>query len=343
MDIDNAVFYDNTIEDSDVKSPLISIDNTSNANAQTTTIKNTTFDNMITNSSIIMLKNNLTSNDKLVIGGNVNIVNNTYGIKDDVAILNVAQLDIESDAKVSIYNNKTNTSSRILYLDDDFVINDRASVSIVKNALKRPVIEMGMIRFKDDAVGGNILVKDTANLIVTDNTYDATGIVTETPAAAIYMNEGKEIVIGSGLFIVDRNYTVNSDQPIHINHTYGIYSNNTNGFVVQQEGTKFNSKNRIRQIGFNETDYSRGIVYNDWIPEKVDGWTEKLHDEVFSASIAIHETLKIYDTLHKIVVQFKKHEHKTCGFATTSECQHRGIESHSSEAMNYYPITMLRT
>ena len=117
---------------------------------------------------------------------------------------------------------------------------------------------------------------------------------------------------------------------------YGIYSKNNDGFIKQINNTKLENI-KIDSIAF-DTIKGEGIIYKGWNKNTVKSWTSKLYKKDFKA-----DTNKYYDLLVQMdkedVVIKHAHAHKTCGIASTSECIHRGISTHSN--MIYDSITKM--
>ena len=120
------------------------------------------------------------------------------------------------------------------------------------------------------------------------------------------------------------------------NHMYGIYSDNTNGFIEQTSGKILAKQSEIDSIAFS-SDKGYGTIYKNWTKNNVSEWTSSIYKSVFKADTTLNEELLVQMDGKNVVIN-KAHTHKECGISTTSICQHTGIASHS-EAIQYDSFT----
>ena len=195
-------------------------------------------------------------------------------------------------------------------------------------------------------------------------------------AAGIYLDQNQYITIENGYIQMDNNKMTGTNanssdinSSTNENHMYDIfkvtsYTNYTNdaastaGIIKQVDGTKIDILNtKIKNIAFNTKSNNEGVVYSMFNADNVSGWTENIYSQTFFADIYKDNSLlvgmyKVEDevdsSIYKrfdVVIKFPDHEHYICGFATTSECNHEGIDSHSQSAnkndyiVKYTPIT----
>ena len=140
----------------------------------------------------------------------------------------------------------------------------------------------------------------SSKLNIENNFVDTTDITTgkQGGLAAVYFNQTQCFDLKAnftGSVYIKGNVATgsNADQNVHM--FTGILAegtnNNVNTMFYTSEGTKIDgTKTRIQSVGFT-ANKGIGLVFRNWTAERVEGWTDTLHREVFPASDAMFNGL----------------------------------------------------
>ena len=246
-------------------------------------------------------------------------------------------LSIPNTAKATLENiNITNNtfSKNIFEVASEPIISINGKVNITGNEIVRKADTQSIINTK------YVTFDDNGALEITGNKFDCTNITTDPTGrvSAVYVPSGSTYKIGNSYMVIKDNESINDTTSGNLNHVFGIYSENNDGFIEQLSGTKIKyDKTYVDSVAINSAD-GKGIVYKNWDSDHVEDYKEYCYQGVFEADLTLHNLLGINrnPSTHLelgVALQY----HKICGCDPLKECNHRGIASHS-EILEYAAI-----
>ena len=155
--------------------------------------------------------------------------------------------------------------------------------------------------------------------------------------AGLLLEQNQYINVASGIVVKDNTADgLNVDKGN--NHMFDVYKvteytdlNKATGFVKQVEGSIFDYQNsNFGKVAFNKKSKYQGIIYDNWT-KNIKSKDNTVYSNYYIADNYLEKKTQYYmfKDLH-LAITIKPHIHYTCGTATTSECNHTGINSHSA-------------
>ena len=315
--LDKGIFNDKTvIENNKSYEELLEV-----ANIETKeklTIKSNIATNSIITSKTIDMK------------GETVIEDNIFGSDNGSSVISVTE-DTLNIATLSIINNTSKVAGQVIASANAKIVST-GDITLKQNEVTRVGDgPQSFITSKGIELVGN------ANLIVEDNKFDVTLIPIDSypfGALIIYLDRNDVIKVGKGYVRVTGNIATGSvtyDDKNHLSQIYAINNTtDTNPIFKNTTGQKVDGANfYVEDIIFSAANGS-GIVFENWTRDTVNGWTQTLFEEVFTADTILHGAAKVLMNGDDVIIG-NNHIHKACGIATTSECKHDGVPSHSDE------------
>ena len=325
----NSTFINNgsfTLKNSDIKEQVVWLGdngtfNSNEANSEFNVIENKVQGNVFTlrhahNSLYIANKLNIRNNDftsgngvvismatnaeKFGLSGDINIIGNK--VKSRVFAVTARSLDIPDGT--------------ILRLNDNIIQNNGGNDS-------------GVLVLSN---GNNINLNNTGSLEVKNNKTDLqTAQIANYTEAILVDSESSYIYIGNGKIEVTGNVSINGEAPTDVhNDMLGIRTYNNAGVFVQNEGTTFNTGNKIENVWIS-TSY-KGYVYES--PTENNNLTNyftlnKWHIEQ-NLSFTVIDKKALW-----VVGEDDNHMHKYCGCDAGVACSHEDIEATDKELLYF--------
>ena len=228
------------------------------------------------NENVVLNKTTLKQNNvgsSLMIENNSKIESNKFATSKPSQLIYVSNGGMTIDTEMNIKSNTAlNPSNAIIDVNNNlnifegrtFEVTDNAIVSSANNRLIFVNVR-------------NYNIALNAKLIIKNNKVNcmSTAKGNENILSVMYLTSGGFINISTSSIIVKDNASIGDSSTRKENHLYGVYSDNTNGFINQVDGQMRATASYIENIAFNSED-GEGIIYKNFTASNVTGWTSKI-------------------------------------------------------------------